>query len=101
MPQLGGEKYAESIINGRPEDFDGVEVHGVREEMDVDADHDTIHCEVDDDNPEFFSVYGHLVRGGVECFGDFPTKAEAEAYAAELLVEYEGWKLDPCSQPRQ
>ena len=34
---------------------------------------------------QFWSVYGHLPEGGVECFEDFKTEQEANAFAEKLL----------------
>lgn len=71
--------------NIRPDElgpFDALEVHGVRDlgpARGLPAG-DTW-CEVDDAEPEFFSVYAHLAEGGVECLEDFATLAEAEAWA--------------------
>lgn len=63
--------------------FDALEIHGVRDlapALGRDADGSTW-CEVDDQNPQFFSVYAHLAEGGVECLEDFKTLAQAEAWA--------------------
>ena len=80
--------YAESIII-HPNDYDQLEIHGVSETPDGNG--GTV-CEVDDENPEFYSVYAHLKVGGVECIGDFPSPAEAMAYASVYSVRY-GWPL--------
>jgi hypothetical protein len=76
--------YAESIIKN-PADYDALEVHGVTSETDRDG---TIHCEVDDENPEFYSVYAHRAQGGVECIGDFATQQDANKYADETASRY-------------
>jgi hypothetical protein len=47
---------------------------------------------VDDDEAQFWSVYLHLKAGGVECVGDFVTKAEAEI-AADSLERLFGFSL--------
>lgn len=49
-------------------------------------------CEVDNENPQFFSVYVHLKEGGVECVGDFGTHLLAGQYAKELSMKY-GWPV--------
>jgi hypothetical protein len=36
----------------------------------------------------FWSVYGRCVTGGLDCSEDFPTEAEAEAFAKKLLRHY-------------
>ena len=47
------------------------------------------HCETcDEDKAHFWSVYGHLKTGGVTCFQDFATKAEAVAFADTLYRDY-------------
>ncbi len=66
--------------------YDAVEVHGVRDTGPL-PDGSTC-CEVDDDQPQFFSVYGHLREGGVECIGDFDTKELDRAAAMELNAKF-------------
>jgi hypothetical protein len=89
-PKSGG--YAEDIIKDAA-DYDAIEVHGVRDiaPPEVAADGSTI-CEVDDDNPQFFSVYVHLVQGGVECIGDFETRTGARDYALRIHRQF-GWTV--------
>jgi hypothetical protein len=36
----------------------------------------------------FWSVYGHLRTGGLDCFEDFPTEMEAVAFASKLRHAY-------------
>ena len=74
---------------GAVELYDAVEVHGVR---DCYTSGQVTVCEVDDDNPEFFSVYAHLREGGVECLEDFPTAAAAIEYGSALAAR-ESWPL--------
>lgn len=76
------ERYAENIIAGSPERFDALEIQGVR------ADVSRAACEVDNDNPEFYSVYVHLKAGGVECVGDFTALPAAQEYAQELATKF-------------
>lgn len=83
-------RYADTIIKN-PADYDGIEIHGVRNLNAPDDPAGTM-CEVDDETPEFFSVYVHCRQGGVECVGDFATGALAETYAHELLVKH-GWPV--------
>lgn len=84
------EKWADSIIE-KPEDYDRIEVHGVRQIADPHSG-DTL-VEVDDDNPEFWSVYVHLIEGGVECIGDFGRLEAARKYALEISDKH-GWETD-------
>jgi hypothetical protein len=80
--------YAETIML-HPSLYDAVEVHGVRDLQEPDRveKHGTI-CEVDDDDPQFFSVYAHLREGGCECIGDFETAADAVAYGMLIGCHY-------------
>ena len=65
-------------------DYDGLELAPVAEYEDKDG---FKFCEPVDDPQEakFWSVYGHMPEGGVECLEDFPTKARAEDFAGSLL----------------
>ncbi len=56
-------RYADSIIAGNPASYDAIEVHGVRNINAPDESKET-HYEVDDENPELYSVYLHCVGGG-------------------------------------
>ena len=64
--------------------YDGLELAPVAEYEDKDG---FKFCERVDDPREaqFWSVYGHLPEGGVECLEDFPTEQEATAFAEHLL----------------
>lgn len=87
--------YADSIIGEQPDRFDAFEIHGVRDQHAPGEPLGTC-CEIDDENPQFFSVYVHLkpsaTSGGVECVGDFETHLLAERYAKELGDKY-GWPV--------
>lgn len=65
---------------------DGLEIHPCRTERDRNGSTFVERCEAD--AAEFWSVYGHLCRGGLECFEDFATEAEAEAFAEELATAW-------------
>jgi hypothetical protein len=57
---------------GRPARFDDYEVHGIRGFDDGNG----RYCEqVPDDQAEFWSLYGHIPSQGLECIGDFSTRA--------------------------
>ena len=84
------DRFADTIIGERHADYDGIEIHGVRNIFDENDSRGTC-IEVDDGNPEFFSVYAHLRSGGVECVGDMGTLDLAEKYATELQKKY-GWE---------
>jgi hypothetical protein len=65
-------------------EFDGLEIHPVRER--TDPDDGFRYCEqCAPDAADFWSVYGQLREGGVLCFEDFTTEAEARAFAESLL----------------
>ncbi len=85
------DRYADEIIAGNPHQFDAIEIQGVREYIDQ-TDPQGSFCEVDNDDPQFFSVYLHNVAGGVACVGDFSDVAEAAAYGDELAGRY-GWPI--------
>ncbi|MBB5546587.1 hypothetical protein [Paraburkholderia fungorum] len=84
---------APEVIAGRPEGFEGTEIEGVRE---CDG-----HCEVDNETPEFFSVYLRLKPDGddvgVRCVGDFEAHGDAAAYAENLARQY-GWRIGDKAQ---
>ncbi len=83
--KFGG--YAETIIKN-PADYNALEIHGVSETFDGEGGES---WEVADENPEFFSVYAHLVVGGIEPIGDFRTVVDAEAYTKEIGDKH-GWE---------
>lgn len=91
------ERYAESIIRDRACDYDGIEIHGVRDLAELNDQRNTC-CEIDDENPQYFSTYVHLKEGGVECVGDFATHDLAREYAGELARQYQ-WKVWDYSPP--
>lgn len=84
--------YAEAFIGPEGEfahRYDAIEVHGVRD-LNEPNDQTGTCCEVDDENPQFFSVYLHCRNGGMECVGDFSTIELAKQYAKDLSRDY-GW----------
>lgn len=83
------DRYAEEIIGERPDNYDGIEIQGVRNLFDEGDPRGTC-IEVDAENPQFYSVYLHLKNGGCECVGDMGTQVLAQAYAGELSDRY-GW----------
>ena len=64
--------------------FDDFEVSGVIEREYKDGKY----CEVvhNDEEADFFSLYGHYKEGGVTCIGDFTTRESAETMASLLKV---------------
>ena len=83
---LLNDRYADAIMQD-PSQYDAVEIHGVRDLKPSDDSIGTV-CEVDEDDPEFFSVYVHLVAGGLECIGDFGNRKLAVDYAADIDKKY-------------
>jgi len=69
--------------------FDGIEVSPVRfvgvDESEVER---IERDEVDGSDGVFWSVYGHLKEGHVECLEDFQSESAAMKYAKKLLNEY-------------
>ncbi|MDN7629700.1 hypothetical protein [Burkholderia cenocepacia] len=87
--------YANRLIRDAPGRFDAVEIHGVRHFPNA-ADPARTCCEVDDDNPSFFSVYLHFVTGGVMCCADLPTHLDA-LHCARVIARRHGWPVyDYC-----
>jgi hypothetical protein len=89
-PLAVGRSYRDASMN--PVDYDAIEIHGVR---DVEFSHGQVGVEVDDDNPEYFSVYWHKKTGGVECVGDYPKYADA-LMVAKCDAAGLGWPLHDC-----
>ena len=89
------DRYADSIIGDRAEDYDAIEIHGIRD-INETGNPDVTCCEVDDKDPQFFSVHVHLKpkgeNGGVECVGDHGTEDLAQEYAQELATKH-GWPI--------
>ena len=75
-----------------PELYDSIEIQGCKEADDC--------IEVDNENPEFFSVYLHCREGGVEAVGDFSLLSDARSYANKISSEY-GWGVyDYAGEPK-
>lgn len=92
-------RYANRLIRDAPGQFDAVEIHGVQQFPDAAHPARTC-CEVDDDNPSFFSVYLHFVTGGVICCADLPTHRRALRYARAITRRY-GWPVYDCCPTTQ
>lgn len=89
------ERYADSIIGNHAEAYNAIEIHGVRDINNLSAPSGTCY-EVDNENPQIYSVYVHLKPvgddGGVECVGDHSTEDLAQEYAQELSTKH-GWPI--------
>jgi hypothetical protein len=85
---------------------DGIEIHPVRDgswneteqgprPFSPDADNQTNCEQCEPHEAHFWSVFGHLKKGGLLCFEDFATQGEAEAFAEKLLAAYPHLRGDP------
>lgn len=83
------DRYAEAIVRGNADLYDALEIHGVRDQLAGTGASDTC-FEVDNENPQLFSVYVHSIDDDIDAVGDFSRYDHAEAYARELSVKY-GW----------
>jgi hypothetical protein len=85
------DRYAESIIKGHVALYDGFEVHGVRNLLEG-LSSDETQFEIDNRNPQSFSVYVKLKAGGVDCVADCSDFDDAVDYARQLGKQY-GWAV--------
>ena len=67
-------------------DYDGLEIHPCHEQEEDDGSTHIEQCEAEE--AQFWSVYGHLKTGGIECFEDHPTEKEARKAAEQILAAY-------------
>jgi hypothetical protein len=77
------DRYADSVMRGCEHLYDSFEIHGVRDLLAGTGASDT-HYEIDNVNPQSFSVYAHQIVGGVDAVGDFSSYQLAAGYAGEL-----------------
>lgn len=85
------DRYADSILRGCECLYDAFEVQGVRDHLAGTGASDT-QFEVDNANPQQFSVYAHYIEGGADAVGDFGSYDLAMQYARELSRKY-GWPV--------
>ena len=76
-------KESQSSAPGCPARFDDYEIHGIRK-IDENDRHLSYHEQVPDDEAEFWSLFGHIPDGGVDCIGDFATREHAEEIFARI-----------------
>jgi hypothetical protein len=93
----------DNLITGNAHLFDAIEVHGVRD-INLPGDTAGTFCEVNDENPQFYSVYLHYIsewdHGCIECVGDHATHELALCYANDLSAMY-GWRIVDCVGTRE
>lgn len=91
------EIYAAKVINNQPELFSGLEINGAREDVTNESDSQELvkTTVVDNENPQFISVYARRKVGSVSCIGDFGSHAEAAEYAKQLGAKYD-WPVTDC-----
>lgn len=85
------DQFAGSIIAGHEDHYDALEIHGVRNRYSENDPRGT-NFEIDEANPEMYSVYVHLKVGGVDAVGDFGRYERARQYASRLSADY-GWPI--------
>lgn len=86
LPALN-DRYADAIMRGHEHLYDALEVQGVRDLLAGTSASETQY-EVDNVDPQSFSVYAHIKDGGADAVGDFSTYQLAAGYARELSVQY-------------
>lgn len=86
LPELN-DRYADAIMRAHEHLYDALEVQGVRDLLAGTGASDTQY-EVDNLNPQSFSVYAHIKEGDADAVGDFSTHQLAADYARELSEQY-------------
>lgn len=86
LPALN-DRYADAIMRGNEHLYDAIEVQGVRDLLAGTGVSDT-QFEVDNVDPQSFSVYVHIKDDGADAVGDFSTYQLAANYARELSAQY-------------
>ena len=66
-------------------DFDTLEIWGIK--IFRQGRH-TIHEQCEPEDATYWTVFGHLRRGGLDDFKDFRTEAQAEKFGDRLLKRY-------------
>lgn len=79
-------KYDDTIIKN-PTQYDALEVQGMREVYSDENREDTCY-KLDNDNPQFYTVYVQIKEGGFECIGNFSERQDAIDYAYEVMKKY-------------
>jgi hypothetical protein len=80
-----------SLLESKPELYVSIEIHGVKGEFDPEA-NETI-CEVDDNNPQFFSAYTRDLNNEAYCIADAGmSKLEDLRTLAKNLAVQHNWE---------
>lgn len=90
LPEVN-DRYAESILSFCTHMYDAIEIHGVRDKL-AGSGAEGTDFEIDNENPQLFSVYVHATEGGVDAVGDHSTYALAAEYARELSAKFQ-WTI--------
>ncbi len=77
-------------------EWDDIEIHPIREEKDMKGQTFCEQCEPGEE--DFWSVYLHLVEGGLTCIADLPSKKDAESLQYLLLYLTENSKRNEKRQ---
>lgn len=80
------------ILPNNPHEWTTVEVEGCR--IDGNSEEERTVIVVDNDKPEFWSVYLGNPQGELSCYGDFNTSEDATDFASELHEAY-GFEIVP------
>jgi hypothetical protein len=91
------ERYADDVIGDGSAEVDSLELHGVRH-LESTSSTEQHTAQVDDNNPQFYSVYTRMKSGEVSCIGDFSLYGDAKDYAEDIGIQFQ-WPLrDFCCE---
>lgn len=79
---MNKEEFAEKTIADEPDAFSHVEVNGVEFVGENSVD-------INNQDPDIYSVYLRYSEGGCVCIADFDTRDEAVTYATKLAEKHE------------
>lgn len=80
-----------ALLESKPELYTGIEIYGVREEAGTQT--SEIFCEVNDENPQFFSAYARDIENGMHCVASVGmSKLDDLRVLAKSLADQHNWK---------
>lgn len=85
------DRYADTIIGNQIDTYVCLEIRGVRMKRSVDVPGDRF-CEVDDETPQFYSVFAGNSEGDMDCIGDFSSADKAREYASGIGARH-NWPI--------